>query len=139
METTVETNKRRGEKKMRRIIITSILAAIFTCSSVMAKTIIVKVSNVRGEKGNILVMAQQGKDSKPVYGMTKAENGTATVTLENVEWDQFDLSVFHDENDNWKMDFTEDKKPAEGYAMKSCKPKKDEETVSLKMYYPESE
>ncbi len=124
---------------MKRIIITSILAMIFSCSSVMARTIIVNVSNIRGEKGNILVMAQQGKESKPVYGMAKAEKGTAVIKLENVEWDEFDLSVFHDENDNWKMDFSEDKKPAEGYAMKSCKPKQDEETVSLKLYYPTNE
>lgn len=124
---------------MKRIIITSILALIFSCSSIMARTIIVKVSNIRGEKGNILVMAQQGKESKPVYGMAKAEKGTAVIKLENVEWDEFDLSVFHDENDNWKMDFSEDKKPAEGYAMKSCKLKQDEETVSLKLYYPTNE
>ena len=124
---------------MKRIIITSILALIFSCSSVMARTIIVNVSNIRGEKGNILVMAQQGKESKPVYGMAKAEKGTAVIKLENVEWDEFDLSVFHDENDNWKMDFSEDKKPAEGYAMKSCKPKQDEETVSLKLYHPTNE
>ena len=124
---------------MKRIIAASIWALIFSCSSVMARTIIVKVSHVRGDKGNIMVMAQQGKESKPVYGMAKAENGTAIVKLENVEWDEFELSVFHDENDNWKMDFTEDKKPAEGYAMKSCKPKQDEETVSLKLYYPTNE
>ena len=57
---------------MKRIIITSILTLIFSCSSVIARTIIVMVSNIRGEKGNILVMAQQGKESKPVYGMAKA-------------------------------------------------------------------
>ena len=124
---------------MKRIIIMSILTMIFTCSTMMAKTITVKVSNIRGEKGTILVMAQYGKESKPVYGMAKPDGETATIKLENVEWDEFDISVFHDENDNWKMDFTEDKKPAEGYAMKSCKPKGDEETVSLKLYYPTNE
>ena len=49
---------------MKRIIIASILALIFSCSSVMARTIIVKISNVRGEKGNVLVMTRQGKESK---------------------------------------------------------------------------
>ena len=48
---------------MKRIIITSILTLIFSCSSVIARTIIVMVSNIRGEIGNILVMAQQGKES----------------------------------------------------------------------------
>lgn len=124
---------------MKRIILTSMLGLIVGCSPIMARTIIVKVSNIRGEKGNILVMAQQGKEDKPVYGMAKVERGTVSIKLENVEWDEFDLSVFHDENDNWEMDLSEDKKPTEGYAMKSCKPKKEEETVSLKLYYPPHE
>ena len=37
------------------------------------------------------------------------------------------------------MDFTEDKKPAEGYAMKKCKTQQEEETVKLKLYYPANE
>lgn len=124
---------------MKRTALLIILAMIFTYSTVGARTIIVKVSNIRGEQGTILVMAQSGKESKPVYGMAKPEKGEATITLENVEWEQFDLSVFHDENENHKMDFTDDKKPAEGYAMKSCKTRKEEETVKLKLYYPSNE
>ena len=124
---------------MKRTTLLIILAMIFTYSTVGARTIIVKVSNIRGEQGTILVMAQSGKESKPVYGMAKPEKGEATITLENVEWEQFDLSVFHDENENYKMDFPDDKKPAEGYAMKSCKTRKEEETVKLKLYYPSNE
>lgn len=124
---------------MKRTTLLIILAMIFTYSTVGARTIIVKVSNIRGEQGTILVMAQSGKESKPVYGMAKPEKGEATITLENVEWEQFDLSVFHDENENYKMDFTDDKKPAEGYAMKNCKTRKEEETVKLKLYYPSNE
>lgn len=112
---------------------------IVTYSTAGARTIIVKVSNIQGEQGTILVMAQYGKESKPVYGMAKPEKGEVTITLENVEWEQFDLSVFHDENGNYKMDFTDDKKPAEGYAMKNCKPQKEEEIVKLKLYYPSNE
>ena len=124
---------------MKRTVLLTILAMIFTHSIAGARTIIVKVSNIRGEQGTILVMAQAGKESQPVYGMAKPEKGEATITLEHVEWEQFDLSVFHDENDNYKMDFTDDKKPAEGYAMKNCKTLKEEETVKLKLYYPPSE
>lgn len=110
-----------------------------TCNLAEARTIIVKVSNIRRENGTILVMAQSGKETKPVYGMAKPEKGEATITLENVEWEQFDISVFHDENGNYQMDFTEDKKPAEGYAMKKCKTQQEEETVKLKLYYPANE
>lgn len=124
---------------MKRILSIIFLAALFGCCNLYARTIIVKVSNIRGDKGNILVMARAGKDSKPVYGKAKPENGEATIKLENVEWDQFDLSIFHDENDNYQMDLTEDKRPAEGYAMKSCTPRKEEETVKLKLFYPVNE
>lgn len=124
---------------MKRIILTSMLGLIVGCSTIMARTILVKVSNIRGKNGNILVMAQQGKEDQPVYGMAKVEKGTLVITLENVEWDEFELSVFHDENENWKMDFSEDKKPVEGCAMKSCRPKQEEETVCLKLYYPPHE
>lgn len=142
--TTMETSmgvfhKTRGGQSMKRIVVLALLATVFVCNDLTARTIIVKVSNVRGDKGTVLVMAQAGKDNKPVYGMAKPENGEATITLENVEWDEFDLSVFHDENDNKQMDLTDNQKPAEGYAMKSCKPQQKEETCKLKMYYPVNE
>lgn len=124
---------------MKRIVVIAIVAMIMTISSAWARTVIVKVSNIRGEAGTILVMAQSGKEDKPVYGMAKLEKGEATITLENVEWEQFDISVFHDENGNYQMDFTDDKRPAEGFARKNCKTQKEEETVKLKLYYPTNE
>ena len=124
---------------MKRIILLSFLAIVSICSQIEARTIIVKISNIQGEKGSILVMAQSGKESKPVYGMAKPNNGEVTVKLENIEWEQFELSVVHDENSNFQMDFTDDKRPAEGYAMKNCKTRKEEETFKLKLYYPSNE
>ena len=82
------------------------------------------------------VMAQSGKDTKPVYGMAKSEKGKVTIRLENVDWEKFDLSVFHDENENWQMDMLEGKGPAEGYVLKSCEVKDEEATFKLKLYYP---
>lgn len=143
MEATAHSNQKNNsfpaQPKMKRIILLSLLAMISICSQIEARTIIVKISNIRGEKGNILVMAQSGKESKPVYGMAKPNNGEVTVNLENIEWEQFDLSVVHDENDNFQMDFTEDKRPAEGYVMKNCKTRKEEDTIKLKLYYPSNE
>lgn len=124
---------------MKRIVIITLSALLLSCSSLYARTIIVKITNIRGTKGNVLVMAQAGKDSTPVYGMGKPENGEVTVKLENVEWEEFDISVFHDENENHQMDFTDDKRPAEGYAMKKCTPQSEEETFKLKIYYPVNE
>lgn len=123
---------------MKQIVL-AIIALFVTGSAIEARTIIVKISNVRGENGMVLVMAQADKESKPVYGMAKPEHGEATIQLENVEWEQFDLSVFHDENGNYQMDFTEDKRPIEGYVRKHCQTQKEEESVKLKLYYPTSE
>ena len=125
---------------MKRVAILTILAIILLGSSnLFARTIIVKIGNVRNDKGTVLVMAQAGKDNPPIYGKAEATNGEITVKLENVEWEEFDVSVFHDENNNFQMDLTEDKRPAEGYAMKNCKPQQEEETVKLKLYYPTNE
>ena len=102
---------------MRRVLFILSLFML-VCGYIEARTIIVEIGNIRGNHGNILVMAQSGKDTKPVYGMAKSEKGKVTIRLENVDWEKFDLSVFHDENENWQMDMLEGKGPAEGYALK---------------------
>lgn len=112
------------------------LVIMMACNNGMARTILVNINNVRGNSGTILVMVQGGKDSQPIYGKAVPENGKATVRLANVEWTDFDISVFHDENNNLQMDVDEDYKPTEGSVMKSCKPRQEEETYTLKMYYP---
>ena len=43
----------------------------------------VEVKGIRGETGNVLVMAQQKDNDQPVYGMAKACKGHVVVTLEN--------------------------------------------------------
>lgn len=124
---------------MKRIVVIAIMTLIMASSSAWARTVIIKVSNIRGEAGTILVMAQSGEDSKPIYGMAKPEKGEATITLENVEWEQFDISIFHDENGNFQLDFTDDKRPTEGFARKNCKTQKEEEIIKLKLFYPTNE
>ena len=81
---------------MRRVLFILSLFML-VCGCIEARTIIVEIGNIRGNHGNILVMAQSGKDTKPVYGMAKSEKGKVTIRLENVDWEKFDLSVFHDE------------------------------------------
>ena len=87
---------------MRRVLFILSLFML-VCGYIEARTIIVEIGNIRGNHGNILVMAQSGKDTKPVYGMAKSEKGKVTIRLENVDWEKFDLSVFHDENENWQL------------------------------------
>ena len=104
-----------------------------------AHTVIVEITQVRNDQGNVLVMAQAGKDTEPIYGMAKAQKGQLTIRLESVVWEKFDLSIIHDENENWRMDLREGKGPAEGYALKSCVTKGEETTIKVRLYYPFNE
>ena len=97
-----------------------------------AHTVIVEITQVRNDQGNVLVMAQAGKDTEPIHGMAKARKGQLTIRLESVVWEKFDLSIIHDENENWQG-------PAEGYALKSCVTKGEETTIKVRLYYPFNE
>ena len=72
---------------MRRVLFILSLFML-VCGYIEARTIIVEIGNIRGNHGNILVMAQSGKDTKPVYGMAKSEKGKVTIRLENVDWEK---------------------------------------------------
>ena len=61
---------------MRRVLFILSLFML-VCGCIEARTIIVEIGNIRDNHGNILVMAQSGKDTKPVYGMAKSEKGKA--------------------------------------------------------------
>ena len=104
-----------------------------------ARTVIMEITQVRNDQGNVLVMAQAGKDTEPIYGMAKAQKGQLTIRLESVVWEKFDLSIVHDENENWQMDLRDGKGPAEGYALKSCVTKGEETTIKVRLYYPSNE
>lgn len=104
-----------------------------------ARTVIVEITQVRNDQGNVLVMAQAGKDTEPIYGMAKARKGQLTIRLESVVWEKFDLSIIHDENENWWMDLRDGEGPAEGYALKSCVTKGEETTIKVRLYYPFNE
>lgn len=104
-----------------------------------ARTVIVEITQVQNDQGNVLVMAQAGKDTEPIYGMAKARKGQLTIRLESVVWEKFDLSIVHDENENWQMDLRDGKGSAEGYALKSCVTKGEETTIKVRLYYPSNE
>lgn len=72
-------------------------------TAVSAKTLEVTVSDIRNDKGNILVMAKVAGQEQPVYGMAAARAGKVVVTLEGIEADAAELSLFHDEDGDYKM------------------------------------
>ena len=82
-------------------------------TAVSAKTLEVTVSDIRNDKGNILVMAKVAGQEQPVYGMAAARAGKVVVTLEGI--------------------------PAEGYATRKCKLPAEHNTATLKLYYPATE
>lgn len=103
-----------------------------------AKTLEVTVSDIRNDKGNILVMAKVAGQEQPVYGMAAAKAGKVVVALEGIDADAAELSLFHDEDGDYKMKMG-DRGPVEGYATKKCKLPEEHNTVTLKLYYPATE
>ena len=88
-----------------------------------AKTLEVTVSDIRNDKGNILVMAKVAGQEQPAYGMAAAKAGKVIVTLEGSDY-------------KLKMG---DRGPAEGYATRKCKLPAEHNTATLKLYYPATE
>ena len=117
------------------------LLFILTMSSfsiLFAQDVKVDIRGIRNDKGSILIMAQAGKDSKPIYNQEKANKGNISITLKAIPWKEFTISVFHDENGNWQMDMNEQGMPAEGKKKKNCQLQQDTTTnVKIKLFYPE--
>lgn len=102
-------------------------------------SVMLKINGVRNNKGQVLAMAQADKESKPIFAMARASQDTVSIVLENVEWEQFKISVFHDENSNYQLERNENGSPAEGYVLKSINLKKEKASFKLILYYPESQ
>lgn len=121
---------------MKRILffIAGIVASLVIA---VAQKITVEVKGVRNDQGNVLVMAQTTPEAEPVYGFGKATKGIVKVDLEKAPGEKFIISVFHDENENWKMDMDEKHMPIEGYGRENCQLKQDTTAVyRLKLFYP---
>lgn len=121
-------------------ILHSLLTAGLALASVAAsaKTLEITVSDVRNDKGTILVMAKVAGREQPVYGMAAAKAGKVAVTLEGIDADTAEVSLFHDEDGDYKMKMGE-RGPVEGYATRKCKLPEERNTATLKLYYPATE
>ena len=87
---------------------------------------------------HLLLAASFMLASTAVYGMAAARAGKVVVTLEGIEADAAELSLFHDEDGDYKMKMGE-RGPAEGYATRKCKLPAEHNTATLKLYYPATE
>lgn len=93
-----------------------LLLMIVGCQLVVyaEEEILVLVTQVRNAEGNILVMIQTDGNKQSFYGLSKAQKGTVSVVVKGIFDRPFLVSVFHDENGDWKMDMDEQGKPVEG-------------------------
>lgn len=121
---------------MKTVIAT--LAALVLGTAAMAKTLEIKVEEIRSDKGSILVMARIAGQEQPVYGKADARKGSVTVTLTGLEADAAEVSLFHDEDGDYQMKMG-DRGPVEGYAAKRCKLPADTNAAKMRLYYPAAE
>ena len=138
-----------------------ILFICFLTSTLMGQNMNIKVANVRSDKGNVLLMVSKAVDGrendsiassadkgtlKPIMRLQKACNGSVNFVismdeLKRMHSDKFVISVFHDENGNYKLDMNDQQRPIEGFIrrMYSVKQWDHNETAQLNLYYPISE
>ncbi len=80
----------------------------------------VVIDGIENVKGQLLAGLYSEADflKKPTFGaITKVTEETATVVFENVPTGEYAVSVFHDENENFKMEIGTYGKPIEKYGV----------------------
>lgn len=122
---------------MKTLLVT-LAALVLGTAAATAKTLEIKVEDVRSDKGQILVMASVAGQEQPVYGKADAKKGSVVVTLTGLEAEAVEVSLFHDEDGDFKMKMG-DRGPLEGYAAKKCKLPSDANAAKLRLYYPAAE
>lgn len=121
--------------KLSQLILTTMVVSAMSFTAVSAKSLTIKVNNVRNEKGKILVMGTISGVKEPVYKMVPAKSGEVILELKDLNTDALEISLFHDENGNFKMDMGE-RGPVEGYVTKKCKLKEQANEMTVTLYYP---
>ena len=115
----------------------SVLCLVCCHTLSFAQDVKVEVRGIHSAKGTIMVMAQPNAETKPVYAMVTAVKDTVTVVLKDLPWEEFTISLFHDENGNWELDKDERGMPLEGYVREKYKKQCDLPlVVKMRLYYP---
>nr|WP_278739661.1 hypothetical protein [Alistipes onderdonkii] len=107
-------------------------------TAVSAKTLEVTVSDIRNDKGNILVMAKVAGQEQPVYGMAsrKGRQSRRDARRHRSRCGRafaFPRRRRRLQNEDGRA------RPAEGYATRKCKLPAEHNTATLKLYYPATE
>jgi uncharacterized protein (DUF2141 family) len=86
------------------------LSAVSAAAAGETGTITVRVTGIGSERGTVLIQlansaADYDRDDGAFrFAEAKAAGGRATFTFENVPYGAYAIKVFHDENDNRKID-----------------------------------
>lgn len=96
------------------------LALITTAFNINAAELHVSIDHVNNDKGTILAQIFTGQDNykKGIAKdniMVPAKTGEATLSFENLDAGEYVVRMFHDENNNQKMDSNAFGMPTEGY------------------------
>lgn len=121
-----------------KTLLAMLAALALGSAAATAKTLEITVEDVRSDKGQILVMAAAAGQEQPVYGKADAKKGSVVVTLTGLEADTVEVSLFHDEDGDFKMK-TGSRGPQEGYAARKCKLPADTNAAKLRLCYPAPE
>lgn len=116
-------NKRRApsqRKAMRIVFITFLMAIAFVSNVVAQHSLEVAIKNIKSSEGTVKVaIFTNEKDFlKNAYQTksVKAATGSVAVSFDNLPEGPYALSIFHDENDNGKLDTNFMGIPKEGFA-----------------------
>ena len=95
---------------------------------VMAQSnVTIKVTNVRSSKGKVLIATDKGH-----YSMANAKKGTLLIELKEIPLGVYKLNIFHDENDNFKLD-REAGEPIEDCIIADIEVKDDTKWISIEL------
>lgn len=121
-----------------KTLLAMLAALALGSAAATAKTLEITVEDIRSDKGQILVMGAAAGQEQPIYGKADAKKGSVVVTLTGLEADTVEVSLFHDEDGDFKMK-TGSRGPQEGYAARKCKLPADTNAAKLRLYYPAPE
>lgn len=99
-----------------------VVGYLFSTTAFAQNTLTVEVTNIKNDKGKIMIALFKGEIGFPKDG-TKAiqklevpiKNGKAIITFTNLENGDYAFALFHDENNNNEMDSNMFGVPKEGY------------------------
>ena len=96
---------------MKNLLLAIVVMVFATPIFAQTGTIVVKVSGIENNKGVVRIGLYNSKASFPIYSKAMFENSFKqanksgiTYTFKNIPVGTYAIAVFHDENENQKMD-----------------------------------